>query len=248
MKKLSLLLLLATFLCYGCSSDDEKNTFVISLEDKLTVAESEFTTTDGVLDDPIYNYYMKSVFKDSKGLIEFIHYYSEAGFGGGFTYTNKSDVSTPGNGNISAITGKGKDHKVYLTINTFMPSKMYNPMNHAFCTKGVWVTNSTYAYCTIKDGVTGTSMEARKFVSGDWFKITAIGFDASNKEIGRTECYLADFRDGKSEIVNTWKWFDLEAIGEASCIQFELSSTDNGEWGMNTPAYFCMDGITLVQR
>ncbi|MDR1225738.1 MAG: DUF4465 domain-containing protein [Prevotellaceae bacterium] len=26
---------------------------------------------------------------------------------------------------------------------------------------------------------------------------------------------------------------------------FEASSTDNSPWGMNTPAYFCMDNLTV---
>ena len=68
-------------------------------------------------------------------------------------------------------------------------------------------------------------------------------------EIGRVDFYLADYRNKKTEIVNTWQWFDWSPIANASYITFELSSTDNNPKGeMNTPAYFCLDGITLIEK
>ena len=55
--------------------------------------------------------------------------------------------------------------------------------------------------------------------------------------------------------MNTWEWFDWSYIEDAAYIQFELSSTDNSEYenegvlvsSMNTPSYFCLDGITLIE-
>ena len=42
-----------------------------------------------------------------KNELEFTHSYTpESGFAGGFTYTNKTDITTPGYTNLSAITGK----------------------------------------------------------------------------------------------------------------------------------------------
>ena len=73
--------------------------------------------------------------------------------------------------------------------------------------------------------------------------------DRHNLIIGKIDFYLADYRNGKKEIVNTWQWFDWTPIANASYITFELSSTDNDpEQGMNTPAYFCLDGITLIEK
>ena len=96
----------------------------------------------------------------------------------------------------------------------------------------------------------------KKFTNDDWFKITAVGYKANDNEIGRVDFYLADFRNGKTEIVNTWKWFDWSSIKDADYIKFEMSSTDNSEYeneegvlvsSMNTPSYFCLDGITLIE-
>ena len=38
---------------------------------------------------------------------------------------------------------------------------------------------------------------------------------------------------------------DLSSLGEVSSIEFVLTSSDNGEWGMNTPTYFCLDGLSI---
>ena len=51
----------------------------------------------------------------------------------------------------------------------------------------------------------------------------------------------------KSKIVNTWEWFDWSYIEDADHIEFEMSSTDNNDYGMATPSYFCLDGITLIE-
>ena len=115
--------------------------------------------------------------------------------------------------------------------------------------KGAWITNATYAYLAIKDGNDGSATPmVRKFENNDWFKLTAVGYDAQKNEIGRLDFYLADYRDGKTEIIKTWQWFDWTALADADYITFELSSTDNGKWGMNTPAYFCIDGVSLLEK
>jgi hypothetical protein len=242
MKKLSLLLLLSTFIFCACSDDDEVNV-VAGFESQLSKTESEYSSTTGTKYDDTY---FHSTFKDEQALLEFDHYYSSWGFGGGFIYTNKTDITTPGYTNNSAITGTGKYGKVYLTsfVNSFTPSKIVNLNPDLYKFKGMWVTNSTNAYLSIKDG---DSM-AKKFVAGDWFKLTITGYTSSKAEIGSIDFYLADFRDGKSININTWQWVDLSSLNNASYIEFSMASTDNNSWGMLTPSYFCIDGITLTQK
>jgi hypothetical protein len=66
MKKLSLFLLVSIFAFCGCSDDDDetkggdKKEVVVSFENLLTEAESEFKTTEGEVD----GYYTKCNFKD----------------------------------------------------------------------------------------------------------------------------------------------------------------------------------------
>ena len=103
---------------------------------------------------------------------------------------------------------------------------------------GFYITNSSYAYSSL----TGGDPYAKKFGLGDWFKLTITGYDADDEVTGTKEYYLADLRDAeKAYIINDWRYVDLSGLGKVSKLSFELSSTDNGDWGMNTPAYFCFD-------
>ena len=92
--------------------------------------------------------------------------------------------------------------------------------------------------------MTGGDPYAKKFGKGDWFLLTITGYDANDEVTGTKEFYLADLRDAKTAyIINDWRYVDLSGLGKVSKLGFELSSTDNGEWGMNTPAYFCFDNF-----
>ena len=61
--------------------------------------------------------------------------------------------------------------------------------------------------------------------------------------------YLADYRSTDSAhdyIVDDWTWVDLSGLGTVDRIEFTLSSSDVGSFGMNTPAYFAMDCLNAV--
>jgi hypothetical protein len=79
----------------------------------------------------------------------------------------------------------------------------------------------------------------------DWFKLNIIGLN--NGTITDTvEFYLADFRsedNAEDYLVDEWEWVDFSELGAVDKIVFSLSSSDVGQWGMNTPAYFCMDNL-----
>ena len=105
---------------------------------------------------------------------------------------------------------------------------------------GFYITNSSYAY----DSMTNGDGFAKKFEKGDWFKLTITGYDAEDNETGTKEYYLADLRDSKKAyIINDWRYVDLSCLGEVAKIGFALTSSDNGAYGMNTPAYFCFDNF-----
>ena len=63
------------------------------------------------------------------------------------------------------------------------------------------------------------------------------------------EFYLADYRfddNAQDYIVSDWAWVDLTGLGVVYGLEFALSSSDVGNWGMNTPAYFAMDSFNGV--
>ncbi|KAA6315774.1 hypothetical protein EZS27_033816 [termite gut metagenome] len=253
MKKLYVLTLLSVlFAFYGCQKDDEKEIVIINFDELLNGANQEFITSNGVkVDDK--DYYYQTNFKEPLNILQFKHYYNDRGFGGGFTYINYTDLTTPGYSNLSAIAGKGKSGSVYLTSNTsiYTPARITNLQSDKYKFTGAWVTNSTYAYLAVKEGNDGGgewSVIKGKFTTDDYFILTATGYDSNDKSIGKVSFYLADFRNGKSDIVNSWSWIDFTPLASAEYIEFEMSSTDTGDFGMNTPSYFCMDDITLTEK
>lgn len=105
---------------------------------------------------------------------------------------------------------------------------------------GFYITNSSYAYSSMMNG----DGFVKKFEKGDWFKLTVTGINAQGDTTGIKEFYLADLRDENTAyIINDWRYVDLSGLGKVSKLGFELSSSDNGDWGMNTPAYFCFDNF-----
>jgi hypothetical protein len=115
------------------------------------------------------------------------------------------------------------------------------------------ITNSTYTAISMRDG----DQFAKKFggASGndpDYLKLTITGLNASGTVVPGpvVDFYLADFRfanNAQGYILNTWAPVDLAALpAGTSQLQFALSSTDNGTFGMNTPAYFAVDNVATV--
>lgn len=101
---------------------------------------------------------------------------------------------------------------------------------------GCYITNNTYAYSSMTNG----DSYAKKFESGDYFKVIFTG-DNGNK----VEFYLANM--STFGILNTWQWCDLSLLGKVKTITFSFESSDSGAYGINTPTYFCMDNLTIAK-
>ena len=74
-----------------------------------------------------------------------------------------------------------------------------------------------------------------------------VGKDAQSNVTDTVIFYLADYRFTDSQndyIVNTWETVDLTALGAVQFLEFTLESSDEGQWGINTPAYFALDNLT----
>ena len=110
----------------------------------------------------------------------------------------------------------------------------------------IWVTNSTYTALSMMTG----DQFSKKFSydEKDWYKLVITAYDKSDKQTGKTvEYYLADFRTATSPgILTTWAKVDLTPLGnKVHTVKFDLQSSDTGDWGMNTPGYFCFDNLTI---
>lgn len=103
-----------------------------------------------------------------------------------------------------------------------------------FVATGCYVTNAAYAYTSMLEG----DAYSKKFDENDWFVLTATGY-LNGDAIGSTDFYLA----GNGSILDSWSYFDLSVLGTVDEIHFTLNSSDIGDWGMNTPSYFCLDNF-----
>lgn len=84
---------------------------------------------------------------------------------------------------------------------------------------------------------------------GSTLKLTIIGKDGGGATTGSVDFMLADYRfadNTQDYVVTDWRWVDLAALGTVSSLQFALVSSDSGEFGINTPAYFALDNLTVT--
>jgi hypothetical protein len=185
----------------------------------------------------------------SAGNLIFInHYNSQDQDWSGFAYTNLKDDVTPDVSNqYSSIAGSGADGSEKYAVfhysgtpDTLFLSKPEKITDISFC-------NSTYTFFTIKNG----NQSCKKFggVSGndpDWFILTLTAINSDGNPVGTVELALADFRftdNSIDYIANAWTNIDLSDFGFIKALKFEMSSSDSGPGGMNTPGYICIDNI-----
>ena len=45
--------------------------------------------------------------------------------------------------------------------------------------------------------------------------------------------------------VNSWQWADLSSLGKVVKLEFVFTGSDNGDYGVNTPAYICIDDMAI---
>lgn len=239
MKKVNYLLLLFTVIMLGACSNDDNNSTVVSFEN-MPVTSSYFKSTSTTKS----GYYFTDTFQDNDKLLTFDHYYSSYGFAG-FTYTNDANVSTANS--TASIVGKAKVGTMYMGVYSSSYTeprlKINNPDKYSI--NGCWVSNSVFAY----NGMAKGDSYATKFKKDSWYLITATGFAKDGKtSVGTAKIYLAKYTSDTDTPSKEWLWFDLSSLKNAVYLQFDASSSDSGQYGMNTAANFCLDGITLDEK
>lgn len=195
---------------------------------------------------------------DGSGILEsgsasFLNNYNTEFFSwDGFAASTLNDPTVRGwAGQYHAITGTGLLGSPAYAIS--FPGFVTPPtivLDEPGRVQGLYVTNNTYAYYAMLEG----DNFSKKFGGQDgnepdWFKLTITGQDANDMPVGSVDFYLADFRFEDREldtIVDEWTFVDLRELGEVTSLVMHLSSTDNGDWGMNTPGYFALDSLVLA--
>lgn len=186
----------------------------------------------------------------------------DTSFGGiwtsGFAYSSVVDSVTSGYNNLYAAktaSGFGGSPN-YAVVQQNAVARTSSPFP-TMVVGGFYVTNSTYAYNSMRDGdmfarkfgdTTGTNSGLPQGSYPDYFKLTVKSYVGGVLGSDSVEFYLADYRftnDSLDYIVNTWQWVDCSMLQVFDSLLFTLSSSDNGAFGMNTPAFFCIDNLTI---
>ena len=174
----------------------------------------------------------------------------------GFSISNMTDVVTAGYGNqYSAYAGEGssgsENFGVYTPDGTISAIASGSARITSFD-----ISNTTYSAISMRDGdgfakQFGSSVDADGVDDGtngeDFFKVWIIGENVDGTEKDSLEFFLADYRftdNAQDYIVSGWESIDLLAFSfSVDKVSFKFESSDNGQWGMNTPAYFAIDNI-----
>lgn len=188
----------------------------------------------------------------TSGAALFPNYY-DTSFGGfwsqGWAYSTMRDTMTGDFTNLySAITYDGFDQSATYAVGQNNSIVNLDLFSIGKIVAGFYVTNSTYAYKSMKNG----DAFAKQFGGPtgddpDFFLLTIKGWFQGVPIADSVDFYLADYRFADNNldyIVDSWEWVDLSGLGNVDSLSFTLTSSDVGSDGMNTPGFFCIDNFT----
>ncbi|MBN2776699.1 MAG: DUF4465 domain-containing protein [Bacteroidales bacterium] len=181
----------------------------------------------------------------------FNNYDQQYGMWDGFAYTNETDNSTfdwtnqyssaSGNGVYSssnyAVSFVGSDwmgdYSPIPTVIKFDPETMPESI------PGMYLSLNANSSLYMADGDYYSNQKHYLTLRINAYSTTE--YYAVSKDI-----ILADYRFSNAEDgfkFDTWQYVDLTWAEGTDSLTFILLSSDSGEYGLNTPAYFCIDNI-----
>ena len=236
--------------------------------ESLPVPASHFFNGDTNASSPYRDNFTITGTRDNFGETEFLQLWKSSdveffngytpGFGSwnGFSWSKVADTTTSGFANqYAAFSGGGSDGAGGTVAGTNYAvgfgNQSFLNLPDAAELNSIDITNTTYAGISMRDG----DSFAKKFggVSGndkDFLKLTLTGFEDVNLNGGSTgavDVFLADYRfsdNSEDYILDSWNQFDLTDLGSARSIGFSFTSTDNGDFGANTPLFVAIDNLS----
>lgn len=169
----------------------------------------------------------------------------------GWAYSNVQDSVSSGVGNLFAAKAlTGYNASANYAVGQQYARIVLNGQAAGGAVNGLYVTNSTYAYNSMRDG----DMFAKKFggVTGndpDFFSLTFRKYYGGLMTSDSVVFYLADFRfsnNAQDYLVKDWTWVDLTSLGLVDSLELQLNSSDTGAFGINTPLFYCIDNFTTA--
>jgi hypothetical protein len=166
----------------------------------------------------------------------------------GFALSRQTDSLTGGFGNqFSCRPGQAWEGSVFALA--YAPQRIFirrSGQSAARRALNFRLSNTTYAARSMQFG----DAFAKKFggpngTDPDFFSLTVYNY-LNGGITDSAIFYLADYRapgTAQDYILSNWLEANLNFNHPFDSLGFELRSSDNGSFGMNTPAYFCMDQL-----
>ena len=171
----------------------------------------------------------------------------------GWAVSNVTDVMNTGYDNqYSVVSGSGAaGSSTYGVSFVVGESSMRNDLglNGSVTFESIMVNNTLVAHHIIENG----NMFSKKFGGEtgddpDYFILTIKGRTGGQLTADSINFYLADYRfadNSQDYIIDQWTKIDVSQFGSEEELVFSMSGSDTGQFGLNTPTYFCADNITL---
>ena len=164
--------------------------------------------------------------------------YGTSDFWSGFAISSRTattfDAVTLTPDQYNNVTGKAHSGNNFCVITTY-GEKM--DLGSGVVIKSLYFTNSAY---TVNSILNGDNYSGDKFAANDWFKCTLTGERTDGTTVTK-DIDLA--KDGG--YVNDWLLLDLSDMGTITSLSFDFSGSRSNDYGVLTPAYICIDDITV---
>lgn len=170
----------------------------------------------------------------------------------GFGVSNKTDTSNGSYANqYSCYAGKGANgsekYSIAYTYNRIFIKPSVGS-TQPLKINSFYYSNSTWVGKILKNG----DSFSKKFggVSGndpDYFRLRVFNY-FGGQITDSADVYLADYRFADNSldyVVKDWRLAEFNFSNPMDSLGFSLQSTDVGQFGMNTPSYFCLDNVNL---
>lgn len=175
--------------------------------------------------------------------------YPSYSFWGGFAYSNETSTAFDPDEFMThqfrSVVGHGaEESNTYAIAYTMGAETKISVVNNedGMIIPGVYLTNAAYALNSMQNG---DSFVGDPFKAGDYLKVTFKG-TSKTRATSTVEFYLADYRsaiESERYMLTDWKWFDLSSLGTVTNVTMSLSGSRTGDYGLNTPAYLCLDNF-----
>ncbi len=179
------------------------------------------------------------------------------GWESGSAYTNVNDTVNGTYTNLyGCITGTAFSGTNYATVQR---GAVVSFSNNTTAVNGFYITNTTYAWKSIKNGDqfarkfgdttgtgSGTSIPQGQYP--DWYKVIVRGYRSGLMLTDSVEYYLADYRAAGTSndyVIKNWQYVNCISLGQVDSISFDMKSSDNSFGFMNQPAFFSIDNFVM---